>query len=804
MSLETQAERFIEVLKELDGSAGNQRMRSELGWQESTYNRIKEHLLEEGRIRPGRGRGGSVSLAQKSAVTKAAKRASSLLEKPVSGPTTPAKPPKADKSRASTSANLGFEAKLWLAADKLRNNMDAAEYKHVVLGLIFLKYISDTFEEHARQARRRQRRIRRRRSRRPGRIPRRERLLGARRRPAGRTCRPAPSSPPSARSSTTPWSRSSATTRASRACCRRTTPAPALDKHRLGELIDLIGTIGLGDEAEPHARTSSAASTNTSSPSSPAPRARTAASSTRRSCVVRVLVEMLAPYKGRIYDPCCGSGGMFVQSEKFVEAHGGKLGDISIYGQESNATTRRLAMMNLAIRGIEADFGPEHADTFRRDLHPDLRADYVLANPPFNDSDWFRKDDDVRWQFGVPPKGNANFAWVQHFIHHLAPNGMAGFILGNISLTSETGGEDQIRKGIVDANLIECIVTLPDKLFFATPIPVGIWILNRARTGGERLVPHHREILFIDAGRLGKEVTRTHRELTDADINKIAETYRNWSRAENNYHDVEGFCRSVPVAEVADKSYSLLPAAYVNAGRKDGHSHIRVADVFKSPQCAQVSEQLQAFASLSGDFDKTMREVRLAISALESKVTFETRMLGELLEVSNERLGDAPEPEVLTCTESGGLILQRERFAKRVATDDASNYKVVRKGDVVYNPYLLWKGSIDQCWIVDVGITSPAYEIFRVREGFDPTIVGQLVISPEMIKRYDGISFGTVQRRRRAPPDKFLELEVNVPAHEHLSLVSNLLRQAQECQFASRNSERSIKEFLRLLCHQLR
>ncbi len=196
---------------------------------------------------------------------------------------------------------------------------------------------------------------------------------------------------------------------------------PGLDKHRLGELIDLIGTIGLGDEARTAPRTSSAASTNISSRSSPAPRARTAASSTRRSCVVRCLVEMLAPYKGRIYDPCCGSGGMFVQSEKFVEAHGGKLGDISIYGQESNATTRRLAVMNLAMRGIEADFGPEHADTFRRDLHPDLRADYVLANPPFNDSDWFRKDDDVRWQFGVPPKGNANFAWVQHFIHHLAP-----------------------------------------------------------------------------------------------------------------------------------------------------------------------------------------------------------------------------------------------------------------------------------------------------------------------------------------------------------------------------------------------
>jgi hypothetical protein len=197
------------------------------------------------------------------------------------------------------------------------------------------------------------------------------------------------------------------------------------------------------------------------------------------SCVVRCLVEMLAPYKGRIYDPACGSGGMFVQSEKFVESHGGKLGDISIYGQESNATTRRLAVMNLALRGIEADFGPEHADTFRRDLHPDLRADYVLANPPFNDSDWFRKDDDVRWQFGVPPKGNANFAWVQHFIHHLAPQGMAGFVLANGSMSSNQSGEGDIRRALIEADLVDCMVALPGQLFYSTQIPVCLWFLAK-------------------------------------------------------------------------------------------------------------------------------------------------------------------------------------------------------------------------------------------------------------------------------------------------------------------------------------
>ena len=201
--------------------------------------------------------------------------------------------------------------------------------------------------------------------------------------------------------------------------------------------------------------------------------------------VVRLLVEMLAPYKGRVYDPCCGSGGMFVQSEKFVEAHGGQLGDISIYGQESNATTRRLAMMNLAIRGIEADLGEEQADTFRRDLHPDLRADFVLANPPFNDSDWFRKDDDARWQFGLPPRGNANFAWVQHFIHHLAPTGMAGFVLANGSMSSNQSGEGEIRRAIIEADLVDCMVALPGQLFYSTQIPVCLWFSRKTKPRSE-------------------------------------------------------------------------------------------------------------------------------------------------------------------------------------------------------------------------------------------------------------------------------------------------------------------------------
>ena len=287
------------------------------------------------------------------------------------------------------------------------------------------------------------------------------------------------------------------------------------------------------------------------------------------SCVVRCLVEMLAPYKGRIYDPCCGSGGMFVQSEKFVEAHGGKVGDISIYGQESNSTTRRLAVMNLALRGIEADFGPEHADTFRRDLHPDLRADYVLANPPFNDSDWFRKDDDVRWQFGIPPKGNANFAWVQHFIHHLAPQGMAGFVLANGSMSSNQSGEGDIRRALIEADLVDCMVALPGQLFYSTQIPVCLWFLTKNKGADIKrgFRDRRKHTLFIDARKLGTLIDRVHRELTDADMEKIAGTYHHW-RGDNGateYEDIAGFCKSATTAEIAAHGFVLTPGRYVGA-----------------------------------------------------------------------------------------------------------------------------------------------------------------------------------------------------------------------------------------------
>ena len=470
---------------------------------------------------------------------------------------------KSNGNKDST-ANLGFEAKLWLAADKLRNNMDAAEYKHVVLGLIFLKYISDSFEEHH------------------------AKLVEGKGDYAGAN----PEDPDEYRAENIFWVPPAARWSYLQNSAKQPTigkivddamvaierdnprlkgvlpkdyARPALDKHRLGELIDLIGTIGLGDKESRSkdilgrvyeyflTQFASAEGKNGGQFYTP-------------SCVVRLLVEMLAPYKGRIYDPACGSGGMFVQSEKFVESHGGKLGDISVYGQESNATTRRLAIMNLAIRGIEADFGPEHADTFRRDLHPDLRADYVLANPPFNDSDWFRKDDDVRWQFGVPPKGNANFAWVQHFIHHLAPQGMAGFVLANGSMSSNQSGEGDIRRALIEADLVDCMVALPGQLFYSTQIKVCLWFLAKNKNDGKRR-DRRRQSLFIFAEKMGTLIDRVHRELTDADIERIVSTYHAWrgEKGASKYEDVAGFCKSVTTDEIATHGYVLTPGRYVGA-----------------------------------------------------------------------------------------------------------------------------------------------------------------------------------------------------------------------------------------------
>src|SRR6185437_3071301 len=384
------------------------------------------------------------------------------------------------KDSVQSTANLGFEAKLWAAADALRNNMDAAEYKHVVLGLIFLKYISDAFEaKHAELKA--------------------HKSEGAD--PEDRDEYRADSIfwvPKEAR-----WERIKASAPQATigtivddamAAIERYNPSlknvlpkdyarPGLDKQRLGQIINLVSDIALGSAADRAKDTLGRVYEYFLSRFASA-EGRSGGQFYTPSRVVRVLVDMLAPYKGRVYDPCCGSGGMFVQSEKFIEAHRGKLDDIAIYGQESNYTTWRLAKMNLAIRGIDAQIA--HGDTFRNDRNPDLKADYVLANPPFNDSDWGGEllKDDKRWVYGVPPASNANYAWVQHFINHLAPTGLAGFVLANGSMSSNQSGEGEIRKAVIEADLVDCMVALPGQLFYSTQIPVCLWFLARNKKGG--------------------------------------------------------------------------------------------------------------------------------------------------------------------------------------------------------------------------------------------------------------------------------------------------------------------------------
>jgi type I restriction enzyme M protein len=473
-------------------------------------------------------------------------------------------PPKKKSPASGNGANLGFEATLWSAADKMRNNMDAAEYKHVVLGLIFLKYISDAFDDrHAR-------------------------LLAD----IGEGADPEDAD--EYRAANVFWVPKEARWAQLQAAAKQPTigkliddamlaierdnkqlkgvlpkeyARPALDKQRLGELIDLIGTIAMGDKENRSKDILGRVYEYFLSQFASAEGKKGGQFYTPR-CVVRVLVEMLAPYKGRVFDPCCGSGGMFVQSEKFVEAHGGRIGDIAVYGQESNPTTWRLAEMNLAIRGIEAHLGGEHADSFRRDLHPDLKADYVLANPPFNDSDWSGAQlrDDPRWKYGSPPAGNANFAWVQHFIHHLAPTGIAGFVLANGSMSSNQSGEGDIRKAIIEADLVDCMVAMPGQLFYSTQIPVCLWFLARAKKNG-KFRDRRKETLFLDARKMGTLIDRVHRDLTAEDVERIAGTYHAWrgDKGAGKYEDVPGFCKAATTADIAGHGYVLTPGRYVGA-----------------------------------------------------------------------------------------------------------------------------------------------------------------------------------------------------------------------------------------------
>ena len=456
-----------------------------------------------------------------------------------------------------------IEKQLWKAADKLRKNIDAAEYKHIILGLIFLKYISDAFEE----------------------------LFDKLKKGEGEYAGADPEDKDEYKAENvffvpeiSRWSYLQSKAKlpeigkevdnamdaiekdnpSLRDVLPKVYARGNLDPTSLGSLIDLVGNIALGDAKARSADVLGHVFEYFLGEFALAEGKKGGQFYTPRS-VVELLVEMLEPYKGRVFDPCCGSGGMFVQSEKFVADHQGRVNDISIYGQESNQTTWRLAKMNLAIRGIDSSQVKwNNEGSFLNDRHKDLKADYVIANPPFNDSDWsgdlLRKDG--RWKYGTPPTGNANYAWIQHFLYHLSPSGQAGFVLAKGALTSKTSGEGDIRKELIEARLVDCIVNLPAKLFLNTQIPASLWFLSRNKANG-KFRNRTDEILFIDSRNMGHLINRRTREFSAEDIAEISGTYHNWRNPDGNYEDIKGFCNSASIERLRKLDYVLTPGRYV-------------------------------------------------------------------------------------------------------------------------------------------------------------------------------------------------------------------------------------------------
>ena len=521
--------------------------------------------------------------------------------------------------QAQNGEPLGFEDTLWKAADKLRGSMDSSEYKHVVLGLVFLKYVDDAFGERRAQlaadlegdgiigdqA---------------------EDLLESR---DEYTAEGVFWVPPEAR-----WEYLQANAKQPeigklidaamdavevenptlRGVLPKNFARPSLDVRRLGELVDLIAGLGLGS-AEHREKDLLGRVYEYFLGKFASQEGKGGGEFYTPRSVVKLLVEMIEPYKGRVYDPCCGSGGMFVQSERFVEAHGGGRNDIAVYGQELNDTTWRLAKMNLAIRGIESDLGPRWGDSFHEDLHPDLKADFVLANPPFNISDWGGDQlrEDARWKYGAPPVGNANYAWLQLMASKLSPRGVAGIVLANGSLSSQQSGEGAIRQKMVEDDLVECIVALPGQLFYSTQIPVSLWFLNRSKQNGHSKAAwrdRRGEVLFIDARKLGSMVDRTHRELTDEDIATIARTYHAW-RGEPDagaYEDVPGFCASATVKQTAEHRFVLTPGLYVGSEETEDDSE---------PIAEKIARLKQELYEAFEEGNRLQARVRAALERLE-------------------------------------------------------------------------------------------------------------------------------------------------------------------------------------------
>lgn len=452
-------------------------------------------------------------------------------------------------------ADIGFEKEIWKAADLLRGNLDASEYKSVVLGLIFLKYISDKFETKYQELVNNGEGFEEDRDEYMA-----DNIFFVPQEARWSVVAKAAHTPEIGTIIDNAMRLIEKENLRLKGILPKNFARSELDKRRLGDVVDLFTNIQMkehGDSKDILGRTYEYCLSKFAEAEG-----KLAGEFYTPACIVQTLVEVLKPYHGRVYDPACGSGGMFVQSAKFIERHQGNIKDISVYGQDSNPTTWKMAQMNLAIRGIEADLGKFNADTFFDDQHPTLKADFIMANPPFNLSDWGadKLQDDVRWKFGIPPSGNANFAWLQQMIHHLSPKGKIGMVLANGSLSSQTGGEGTIRENIIKADLIEGIVALPSQLFYTTGIPVSLWFLNREKKQKDK-------ILFVDARNMGTMVTRKLRELQEADIKKIADTFDKYN--DGTLENEKGFCAVVALGDVAKQDYILTPGRYVGIAEQE-------------------------------------------------------------------------------------------------------------------------------------------------------------------------------------------------------------------------------------------
>lgn len=505
-------------------------------------------------------------------------------------------------TRDFNGANIGFEEKLWKAADKLRSNLDAAQYKHIVLGLIFLKYVSDVFYEKYLELEKKGLDKENKKEYINSKnfwIPEKARWnylqTYASKSNIGKIIDNAMNHIEKENSSL-------------KYSLPKIYSSRDIDQERIGELIELVGTIGLGSKENRSKDILGrvyeffldqfANSEGKNGGQYYTPRA-----------VVRLLVSMLEPYSGIVYDPCCGSGGMFVQSEEFVELHGGKSGDMMIYGQESNPTAWRLCKMNLAIRKINGNIGKKHADSFKDDLHKALKADYIIANPPFNSSDWGTPNltNDKRWKFGLPSNQNANFAWVQHFISHLSPSGTAGFVLSNGSLSSNTSNDGEIRKKIIDEDLVDCIVSLPSQLFYSTSIAACLWFITKNKND-EQFRSRKGETLFIEAAQLGELVDRTHRDLSSEVIKKISDTYHSWKKKNfaMRYEDIHGFCQSVKINEIKKHNYALVPGRFTGC---EPYKKIKFTPTMQNTFAAMISKRFSRTKNVEGMLLNTLEGI---------------------------------------------------------------------------------------------------------------------------------------------------------------------------------------------------